>query len=83
MLSREVTCQNGFARYDSGMGEQPVAKRHVKPWVAVVAIAGAAVIFGAVALVVGNKRLDRETHPESGLVVSRAAAPDGRKLPLA
>jgi tetratricopeptide (TPR) repeat protein len=32
----------------------------VKPWVAVVAIAGAVVIFGTVALVVGNKRLDRE-----------------------
>jgi len=42
------------------MGEPVRTKRQVKPWVAIVAIAGALVVFSAAALIVGIWRLDRE-----------------------
>jgi tetratricopeptide (TPR) repeat protein len=42
------------------MGEPTRAGRQVKPWVAVVAILAALVVFSAVALTVGIWRLDRE-----------------------
>jgi len=42
------------------MGESTGARRQVKPWVAILAIAGALVVFSAIALMVGIWRLDRE-----------------------
>ena len=45
------------------MGEPVGAKRRVKPWVAVVVIVAALVVFSAVALIVGIWRLDREFGP--------------------
>jgi len=40
--------------------QKPIAKRHLKPWVLVVAIGAAVVVFGGVGLFVGNRRADRE-----------------------
>jgi tetratricopeptide (TPR) repeat protein len=42
------------------MGESTGVTRQVRPWVAVVAIAGGLVVFSAIALIVGIGRLDRE-----------------------
>jgi tetratricopeptide (TPR) repeat protein len=60
---QQTTCQTVFICYNSGMGESTGTKRQVKPWVAVVAIAAAVVIFGAIWLTVGIYRLDREFGP--------------------
>jgi tetratricopeptide (TPR) repeat protein len=56
---QETTCQTALARYNSGMGELTSAKRQVKPWVVIVAVATAVVVFGGIWLVVGNMRLRR------------------------
>jgi tetratricopeptide (TPR) repeat protein len=45
------------------MGEPPVATRRVKPWIAVVVILAALVVFSAVGLFWGLQRLDREYGP--------------------
>ena len=48
------------------MGESTSVKRQVKPWVAVVAIGAAVVVFGGIWLMVGNRRLDRESGRTGG-----------------
>jgi tetratricopeptide (TPR) repeat protein len=63
------------------MGEPVTAKRQVKPWVAVVVIAAALVVFSAVALILGIWRLDREFGKAKE--VAAANTPDVRANDLA
>ncbi|GEM_PF-745329 len=55
----QTTCQDGFACYNSGIGETTSPKREIRLSVAIAAIAVAVVIFGGIWLVVGNARLSR------------------------
>jgi tetratricopeptide (TPR) repeat protein len=63
------------------MGESAAAKRQVKAWVAIVAIAAALVVFSAVALVMGIWRLDREFGRARRVATTNA--PDVRANDLA
>jgi tetratricopeptide (TPR) repeat protein len=63
------------------MGEPVSAKRQVKPWVAIVTVVAAVIVFGAIWLTVGIWRLDREFGRARR--VATANAPDVRANDLA
>jgi tetratricopeptide (TPR) repeat protein len=56
------------------MGESAGTKRQVKPWVVIVALAGAVVVFGGIWYVVGLKRVDREFSQPGHTNVQRSKA---------